>query len=326
MLQFKSYLKEARASIKTTAELLAVIGQYDQEPEILNPDFVYLKEQTGYLFRDAFQPVQDLILAFDYNTRTKFKELDDAYFGTPDSVVGLKKYRKTIATLAKAKSDIDVSHIVKLANDTLDIWDKIKEGLDSLKGKTVKIATKRAEVKVAKAKETERKKGDSKSMIAALEAHRSEFVKKAGERAKEFIDDKLVVLANNDWDLYKLVPRRTYDRTKNALANFYMSITDEPIGHSLDTNIRRKSTKKMNEYIDSAKKMAEADYDGFIAKMVEKVGAPVVKASLTGNIWTNATLTVTTDVGEEQVWTTKMIINFSKYQKPFNQFPSKRKK
>lgn len=47
---------------------------------------------------------------------------------------------------------------------------------------------------------------------------------------------------------------------------------------------------------------------------------------MSGNIWTGTTLMVTTNDGEEQIWNTQMIINFSKYQKMFNQFPSRRKK
>ena len=60
--------------------------------------------------------------------------------------------------------------------------------------------------------------------------------------------------------------------------------------------------------------------------MITKIGKPVTNAKMAGNIWTNAVLTVTTNDGEEQVWNTKMILNFSKYQKMFNQFPSRRKK
>ena len=71
---------------------------------------------------------------------------------------------------------------------------------------------------------------------------------------------------------------------------------------------------------------AEEAYRNFMAKMIEKIGKPVVDAKMTGNIWTNATLHVTTNDGEEQVWNTKMILNFSKYQVMFNQFPSRRKK
>jgi D-xylose transport system substrate-binding protein len=74
------------------------------------------------------------------------------------------------------------------------------------------------------------------------------------------------------------------------------------------------------------KKGAEDAYRNFMEKMIQKIGKPVVGAKMTGSIWTNAVLTVTTEDNEEQVWHTQMILNFSKYQKMFNQFPSRRKK
>jgi hypothetical protein len=73
-----------------------------------------------------------------------------------------------------------------------------------------------------------------------------------------------------------------------------------------------------------SKKGAEDAYRDFMEKMIQKIGKPVVDATMTGSIWTNAVLHVTTDDGEEQSWKTQMILNFSKYQKMFNQFPSRR--
>jgi len=82
----------------------------------------------------------------------------------------------------------------------------------------------------------------------------------------------------------------------------------------------------IDRYIEMNKQGAEDAYRNFMEKMIQKIGKPVVDAKMTGNIWTNAVLTVNTDDGEEQVWHTQMILNFSKYQKMFNQFPSRRKK
>jgi hypothetical protein len=83
---------------------------------------------------------------------------------------------------------------------------------------------------------------------------------------------------------------------------------------------------KIEHYVKLNVQGAEDAYRGFMQKMIEKIGKPVIDAKMTGSIWTNAVLTVTTDDGDQQVWSTKMIINFSKYNKMFNQFPSRRKK
>ena len=83
---------------------------------------------------------------------------------------------------------------------------------------------------------------------------------------------------------------------------------------------------KINHYIEMNVKGAEEAYRSFMAKMIQKIGKPVIDAKMTGNIWTNALLHVTTDDGEQQTWKTQMILNFSKYNKMFNQFPSRRVK
>lgn len=49
----------------------------------------------------------------------------------------------------------------------------------------------------------------------------------------------------------------------------------------------------------------------------------MIEADMTGNPWHGSTLHVTCVDGEKQSWNTQMIINQSKYQKLFNQFPSR---
>jgi hypothetical protein len=82
----------------------------------------------------------------------------------------------------------------------------------------------------------------------------------------------------------------------------------------------------INRYIELNVKGAEEAYRNFMAKMIQKIGRPVVDAKMTGNIWTNAVLHVTTNDGEKQTWNTQMILNISKYQKMFNQFPTRKVK
>jgi hypothetical protein len=91
-------------------------------------------------------------------------------------------------------------------------------------------------------------------------------------------------------------------------------------------DIREPNPQGIARYVEMSVQGAEASYRDFMHKMITKIGKPVVNAKMTGNIWTSAVLTVNTNDGEEQVWNTKMILNFSKYQKMFNQFPSRRKK
>ena len=88
--------------------------------------------------------------------------------------------------------------------------------------------------------------------------------------------------------------------------------------------IRKESAQKRGEYILKRRDEARAYYMAWIYKMIQKIGNPVVKADMTGDPWIRSTIVVFCQNGMKQVWTTTMIINRSKYDNLFNQFPSRR--
>jgi hypothetical protein len=162
----------------------------------------------------------------------------------------------------------------------------------------------------------------------------NEYIAMAEKRSKDFVNDKLETLKNHGMDLNKVAPApnsrmsQSEYKTAQAKRDVYRSITkstksslsrDEP-------DIREPNKAMIDRYIEINKKGAEDAYRDFMEKMIQKIGKPVIDAKMTGRIWSNAVLTVTTDDNEQQVWHTQMILNFSKYQKMFNQFPSRRKK
>jgi hypothetical protein len=155
----------------------------------------------------------------------------------------------------------------------------------------------------------------------------------AKTRATEFINNKLDALKKVDWHIDKVAPRPNSNygygtdyKTAAAKRSLYTSITTSKSSRVGGSDVVEPNRPAIERYIDNAVKGAEESYRNFMAKMIQKIGKPVMDAKMTGNIWTNATLHVTTNDGEEQVWNTKMILNFSKYQTMFNQFPSRRKK
>ena len=89
-------------------------------------------------------------------------------------------------------------------------------------------------------------------------------------------------------------------------------------------NLRKRYPQSEERFINNSIKKAEEKYLLFILKMESKINKEIIKAAIDGTIWTNALITVETVDGEIQVWKTKMIINFSKYNKMFNQFPTRR--
>ena len=328
MKSFKSYITEARMT--TTGEITDAIAKYKKAGEIMNQDYIELNSRARGIFSNDTHHVNELILKH-IRAGDKTPELNDLYYDWPsDSFVSLNKAGRQLAKLKDPK----FKDVVSAGNEVVKKWAPIAAELKELKGKIVKATQKRAEAKAAAEKVLEKKKGDSKALIKIFDAHMKEYVAMAEKRAKEFINDKLDMLKKHDWDLNKLAPRprsnmsrEDYKQAENK-RSLYTSITKATGSTSYlsGPDIREPNKAMIDRYIEMNKKGAEEAYQNFMHKMMQKIGKPVVDAKMTGNIWTNAILTVTTNDGEEQVWHTQMILNFSKYQKMFNQFPSRRKK
>jgi hypothetical protein len=241
--------------------------------------------------------------------------------------VSLNKAGRGLTKLKDAK----FKDVITAGNDVVKKWAPVAADLKALKGMVVKATQKRAEAKQAASTAMGKKFADSSSLIKIFESHLQEYKDMAEKRAKEFVQDRLNFLKKHDWDLDKAVPRtKNYSDYKavEQRRSILTSITKSKGSTRRygEPDIREPDQVMIDRYVEMNVRGAEDAYRSFMQKMIEKIGKPVVDAKMTGNIWTNAVLTVTTDDGEEQVWNTKMILNFSKYQKMFNQFPSRRKK
>ena len=329
MKKFSSFISEARMT--THSEIVAAVASHKKAGEIMNQTYKDLTDQSRRIFGGDTEHVRDIILKH-IRAGDRTNELSDLYYSWPhDSFVSLNKAGKLLAKLKDPK----FKDVVSAGNDVVKKWAPIAADLKDLKGKVVKATQKCAEAKAAAEKVMSSKKASSASLIKIFESHMNEYIAMAEKRAKDFVDDKLSVLKNADWDLNKVAPMpnsRTMGATayKSAQAkrDLYRSITKSTVSVSRpgEPDIREPNQAMIDRYIEMNKRGAEDAYRNFMEKMIQKIGKPVVDAKMTGNIWTNAILTVTTDDGEQQVWHTQMILNFSKYQKMFNQFPSRRKK
>lgn len=74
---------------------------------------------------------------------------------------------------------------------------------------------------------------------------------------------------------------------------------------------------------ETAREEGRAIFNSYLAKLAKKIGARINSANLQGSIWTDCLLHVYTETGE-QVWSTRVIINRSVYNKLFNQWPTRR--
>jgi hypothetical protein len=329
MKSFAKFIAEARMT--TLGEVTAAIAQHKKAGEILNQTYKDLYDQARRILSGDMRHVTELMLKH-IHAGNKTQELHDLYYDWPsDSFNSLNKASRT---LAKVK-DPKFKDVVTAGKSVLEKWIPVAADLKDLKGKVVKATQKRAEAKAAAEKVMSGKKASSAPLIKIFESHMNEYIAMAEKRAKEFVDDRLAVLKKHDWDLDKVAPRpnsRTMGsseyKSAQAKRDLYSSITKSV--HSMrrqgEPDLREPNKAMIDRYIEMNKKGAEDAYKNFMEKMIQKIGKPVTDAKMTGNIWTNATLTVTTEDGEEQVWHTQMILNFSKYQKMFNQFPSRRKK
>lgn len=330
MKSFAQYLNE-NIRVSTRQEVEDVLSMFKKEGEILNPQFQDLTSQVRRIFGKESEAAkktvfQELIARGDM-------DVTEVYYDWPsDSFVSLNKFERGINKLA-SKTSPDVQKIVAAARPLIQYWKPIANDLKDLKGKVVKVTAKREQKKAEAEVVLKQKFSDSSSLIKVLEAHLNEYKQAAHNRAKEFIDTKIQALHKADNDLTKLAPQPTSMmshaayQTAQAKRYFYLSIVDAPVSTRRgEPEIVKVNQEKVKHYIDQAVSEAEASYRAFMQKMIEKIGKTVIDAHMTGSIWVGATLTVKTIDGETQVWETKMILNFSKYQKMFNQFPSRRKK
>lgn len=330
MRRFKTFVLESTQRYTSVRDIENAISSHIKNTEILNPVFKDLVTQAKRVFANDARVGRDLVLGNTRNNRDD-NDISELYYAWPtDSFSGLKKFSKLLEKI-KNKSQYKQTYIA--GKKLLSIWQPIADDLNKLKGMTVKVAQKRAEQKQKDQIIQQKKYSDASILLKIFEVHHNEYIKRAEQQAQEFIKQRLDVLKKADWDLNKVAPvpnsrlsREEYMKAKHK-RDLYTSITTAKNNSRRpgDPDTREPKQSMIARYIDNAKKEADESYRSFIQKMINKIGKPVIDAKLTGNIWTNATLTVTTNDGETQVWQTRMIINFSKYQRMFNQFPTRRK-
>ena len=329
MKSFKSYIREARMT--TVGEITTAIASHKKAGEILNPVYQDLGSQARRIFGSDTNAARKVMLKH-MHAGDRTQELNDLYYAWPnDSFASLNKSAKLLAKIKGSK----FKDVIDASNQVINRWSPIAADLKDLKGKVVKVTQKRAEAKQAAEKVMSGKKASSAPLIKIFESHMNEYIAMAEKRAKDFVNDKLDTLKKHGMDLDKVAPppnSRTMGaseyKTAQAKRDLYRSITKSTKDHLSrgEPDIREPNKMMIDRYIEMNKNGAEDAYRNFMEKMIQKIGKPVIDAKMTGNIWTNAVVTVTTDDNEQQVWHTQMILNFSKYQKMFNQFPSRRKK
>lgn len=321
MITFKKFLIEGHALEGVEKE----VDDFIKAGEIVKPEFEALKGDIDRRIRKEGELIGK---EYSYGRGNELydmsHDLGDLHYVIPQSLneVGSLKNK-----LAKVKDPIAKNHaFFKALSEFQKTYGPLVDKMKTLKGMIITTAQKRAVVKQAKEVEKKARFGDMKPLTKVLTKHIDDFVKRASDMAADYFDSAMAAFKKSglDLDVFAPSPNSRMSRVEYRMAGvkraFYQMHTD---GKGKD---RKLSVAKRKEYIEQAEKHARDDYMAWVAKMTEKIGKPVTKAKMTGSPWTGSKLEVETAAGESQTWTTKMIINQSKYEKLFNQFPSRKLK
>lgn len=167
----------------------------------------------------------------------------------------------------------------------------------------------------------------------AIEPQKQDAIDRAEYFAWQKIFEMTDELEAAGWDLQAVAPYPYNSYTADAaiqrqrhkeFAQLFRSVS--PSRSINGPNIVRLDEELKQRYIDGARSIAAAEYEQFIAKLESKCGK-VALAHLEGNhIWGYSFLTVTDFDGNQTIWKTQTICNYSKKGTPYTQYPSRKVK
>lgn len=357
MKSFSTYITEAagenyaaKYKSKTLTDLVPIVVAFNSQKEIINPEYKALLDS----FASAYRTASKVILSMEWNNGQKApydKWVKEPYdtplrdrwstlhyfmsdFSYADSPSGFLSLGKKIKQAEK--DGIGKEPPVIKVKEFYENYKGLAENLKALKGYSVKTTTIRAAAKEVKQAKFSDMMSNMKVMVDALMTQIEDAKKMAGESAEKRVDSVWDRLEKKGWDMIGDMKMKNM-MGGSPVVDEYLMLTDEDpnskeknkeTGESFkfNTRFRKKSVEKKKKFVKLAIEQAEADYKEFVGKMVQKIGSSVVHADVKGHPWNNSILTIELADGTKQVWHTQMIINYSKYGKPFNQFPSRQKK
>lgn len=174
---------------------------------------------------------------------------------------------------------------------------------------------------------------------AAVAPLKNDAIESARQHCQNKIDDTIVALQDNDWDAQIVAPypnsRVDYGIKYHTKLNEYSwtrSITVQDKAKQPycrrpnDPEYRMRNTDMENAMIKQWEDLAAAQYEAFVAKLVNKIG-DCVSATLEGNhVWGHSILHVVKADGTKEKWKTQMIYKISCKGKPHNQWPTRKVK
>jgi hypothetical protein len=169
----------------------------------------------------------------------------------------------------------------------------------------------------------------------AIHAVKAQAVEFAEQDARKIVARVEKELAEAGWDAqaYAPYPARMHYGTEHDRAKAKHSLVSQLTTSDSDAGyqqygreghpyIVKMDPKGVERFVDNAMCDAAMQYDMFICKMVAKIGQ-CDSAELSGShVWGSSILTVTKGSAVER-WHTQQIVNYSKYGRPYLQWPSR---
>jgi hypothetical protein len=133
------------------------------------------------------------------------------------------------------------------------------------------------------------------------------------------------------WDLLKIAPdphgrmsRKQYSLAQ-AKQNFYSGFVEfKSNAFSKNERLCVWDDARVERVIAQTRELAGFEFDAYVIKLNEKVGAHTAAVLVdTNGLWNDSTIDVTLASGKVERWNTKTIINVSVLGKMFNQFPTR---
>ena len=279
--------------------------------EITKVRYNEIKDRVGRLvYAESDQIRKDYYLSIPYEQREveteEMQVLRGLYYDMPSNLHEVKAFTKKVIK-------IKVVHVfVAAARKMAEKYAPAVALMDILKPMVVSSAKVREDKKAAQAVAMQKTFRDNGELLEVLRSHRAEFVKRNMEYAGTQYDNSKKAIADAG-GLDNIAPR----------PSLKMSSAQYMAAESLRSWYSYIETTSRQHHVEEAGRYAEASFDAWVEKMVQKIGETTVSAKMTGSAWTGSTLTVVTESGNTQIWNTKIIINQSKYGKLFNQFPSR---
>jgi hypothetical protein len=91
------------------------------------------------------------------------------------------------------------------------------------------------------------------------------------------------------------------------------------------SSVVKSDPERQRLFIKEARRNAAHQYESFICKLEDKIGSHSAATLDGSHVWGYSILTVTTPEGVQR-WKTQTIINMSKLDKLFNQYPTRKVK